>query len=183
MEMLGFMQSWNLLNKIPNKDGGVEGEELVMSQNALPNDSTNAQNVPAVVDAALSATADSASSAVDRTNFNPISKAALQRLEEIKKMINTHEWKENTAIVIPPSFHLVDAAFRIVRNVVIEKKLFIARRKLNEEELRNLVPKASNKYGVFFMVIATSKLLAHQVLALGTQLIMFSTTIIMFKPM
>ena len=164
MEMQGFMQSWNLLNKIPNKDGIVEGEELIIPQNVVPVNSE--ATVEGVFDTAASAFA-SPSSIVDRSNFNPISKAALQRLDEIKRMLDSQEWKDNTAIVVPPSFHLVDAAFRIVRGLVIEKKLFLARKKLTEDELRNLVQKASNKYGVFFMVIATSKLLAHQVLAIG----------------
>ena len=140
-EMLGFIQSWNTLNKAPPKK-------------------RNANVI------------------VDRSKFNPISKAATQRLEEIKKMITDNDWKDNSVVVVPPSFHMVDAAYRVIRGLVVEKKLFMARQKLTEEEHMHLVPKATNKCGVYFMVIGTSKALANHVLNMERAKLVAPATII-----
>ena len=103
---------------------------------------------------------------IDRSSFNVISKAATDRLGEVQRMIESHNWKENTAIVIPPCFHLVDAAFRVIRGVVTKKQLFMIRQKLSNEEMKNVTPKYTNVYGIYFMIIATSRKLAKHVLGL-----------------
>lgn len=109
---------------------------------------------------------DKKDSNIDRSSFNVISKAATDRLGEVQRMIEGHNWKENTAIVIPPCFHLVDAAFRVIRGVVTKKQLFMIRQKLSAEEMKNVTPKYTNVYGIYFMIIATSRKLAKHVLAM-----------------
>lgn len=103
----------------------------------------------------------SSSSSPTYTSFAEISGAALKRQNDVLEIINFVKWQEgNLFLLIPPTHHLVDSAFKVIKSVAKEKGLYTERHRLLKDEVESYIPKLTRQAGGYYVCIATSRLLA-----------------------
>jgi hypothetical protein len=101
------------------------------------------------------------SSTTSSTTFGEISASALHRQNDVIDIINKVRWNEgNLFLLIPPTHHLVDIAYKNIKQYAQDKGLSTERYRLSDQEVSSYTPTITRKAGGYYVCIATDKMLA-----------------------
>lgn len=90
-----------------------------------------------------------------------MSEDSARKKNDVINLINKVKWEEGRLyLLISPSHHLIDTAFRDVKSYAKNKGLSTERYRLSKDEVESYSPKITSKTGRYYVCIASDSALA-----------------------